>query len=346
MAFRIPRSLPSLSGLVFPEYKPFEPASPSASEDNIDDSSPFTFAPERARAPSVRKERSRSPSPASKKHKGHKPVNVEKLKGDGANYDIWLLKIGAALRFAELSFDSEILNPVKDQLGRDILLDAVDNSLAKVVYPKGRPSTTFKVLETFRQMFGMENASYHATIISQLWTLAQQPGEDVQSYGTRASALLDKLERAGGDFSPATFLQCFSRGVAAPFKLTVRFLQQGPSSRHSYHCLMGDLLAEEASISHEASLHKQQLYGAAGAVTETGKREWRPSSKAATTPGGRGHRDHNPNCWNCNQPGHSSRGCLQPQVRPWPFAPAGYVPRKRIPRPAAGAGAAAGAAPN
>jgi hypothetical protein len=286
-------------------------------------------------------ERDRSSSPVAKKVKWHKPANLTKLKSDGSNYTVWASKIKAAMRHVGLKTDVEIDDPDCDQLGRDILVDVVEDGLVRYVDPPGLPTTTFEVMTLFREMFGETDSSFHGSLISQLWQLSQKPGEDIQSYGSRSSALLDKLVRGGGDFPPSTFLQCFCRGLADEFQIKVDLMEQGPPARKTFPCFMGSLLAAEAKLEHRASIKKQLFHGAAGAVTETPKRTWKPNPKAAAAPAAKGRRPHNPNCWNCNKPGHGSRDCPQPQVRPWPFAPEGFQHKRAevdgaaAPKPAA-----------
>jgi hypothetical protein len=264
---------------------------------------------------------------------------MPKLKNDGSNFTVWHSKIKAAMRNVDLQTDAEILDPVKDQLGLDILVDVVEDALIKFVDPPpGVSVSTFKVLQEFRAQFGQTNKAFHGTLISQLWQLAQKPGESIQDYGSRSSALLDQLLRSGGDFPSSTFLECFGRGLSEQYELVFTFLEQGSAARQTYSCLMGDLLAAEAKLGHKASLKQQQFHGAAGAVTETRKRPWKANPKPAAAPPARAPREQNPNCWNCNQPGHSSKDCPQPQVRPWPFVPAGFVHKPR------GAASAAGSA--
>lgn len=331
--------LPNFESLQFDPVRTYTRRAPAVTSEEAAPSS-FTGAqPSDDEGPIPRQERRRSPSPDPKRRKGHKPLQALRLKPDGSNWDIWIVRLLAAFRFNNLSGESEILDPSSDQLARDILLDCVDDALVKYVCPRNQHITAFMVLTKFRDMFAMEHSSYQATLISKLWTLAQSPGEAVQEYGTRAMTLLSKLENANGDFPAETFLLCFGRGLSSPFKMTFKFLQQGSPARMKYQCLLGDLLAEEASIEHEAALQKNQgFHGAAGAVTEAARKPWRANNKpGAPGAAGRVPREQNPNCWNCNQPGHVSKTCPQPQVRPWPFQPATFTHKNqgRLGAPAA-----------
>lgn len=290
----------------------------------------------RRRPAAVTSKRHRSRSPEQQRKKGHKPTKIAALKRDGSNYPLWHVRIGAALRFLDIPSNAENLDATRDQLAIDLLLDSVEDDLVQYVSPAGHHATAFEVLQVFSNMFSQANESHHASLTAQLWTLSQKQGEDIQSYSSRASALQNQLLRSGGSFSAENFLQCFERGVAAEFKLTVRLLRQGPPSRVNFPCLLGDLLAEEASIELEAARLKKNFHGVAGAIVDkpAGKPAWKlakpgapPAAKAPRGP-------DNPNCWNCNGKGHTSKDCPEPRVRPWPHAPEGFT-HKRAAKPAA-----------
>ncbi len=90
-------------------------------------------ASDTAQVRTVQQVRNRSPSPDAKRSKGHKPTRLAPLKRDGLNYTTWLVKIGAAMRFLGLPANAENLDPARDQLAIDLLLDSVEEELLQFV---------------------------------------------------------------------------------------------------------------------------------------------------------------------------------------------------------------------
>jgi hypothetical protein len=257
------------------------------------------------------------------------------LKSDGSNYAVWQIKTAAALRFVGISSTGEDIKPALNQIGIDLLIDSVDNVLLQHVVPPGPTISVFAVLQQFESMFGKSNESFHAELISSLWTLKQLPGEGIQAYSSRSSTIHDKLVRSGGVFPSDVFLQCFERGLLEVYNMTIRLLHVNPA-RATFSCLLGELLAEEARLRHQHGLHGGQVPGMAGALAETPRR-WQ-QAKGGGAPAARNSSAGNPNCWNCNKAGHASKDCPEPPVRPWKYAPEGF---KHKPLRAAGGAAAA-----
>ncbi len=321
--------LPPLSDLLFEPLPSTRnpvgtPRSPVASADAEAIPFPAVSPPSgTVRTQPVQQARIRSVSPEAKRHRGHKPMRLVPLQRHGFNYPMWRLKIGAALRYAGLPEDADNLDRERDQLAIDLLSDSVEDDLVQFIIPVGCRVTAFEVLAVFHDMFGRANEATHASLTAQLWTLCQKPGETIHTYSTRACALHHLLLSSAGTFAEKDFLQCFERGVTADFRLTVRFFRQGPEARLRYPCLLGDLLAEEASMELEAGRLNRNF---AGAVTEPGKKPWRASKPAAAPP------PPNPAllCWNCGKLGHGSNKCPLPRVRPWPYAPADFVHKERV----------------
>jgi hypothetical protein len=250
---------------------------------------------------------------------------------------VWQIKTAAALRFVGISSTGEDIKPALNQIGIDLLIDSVDNVLLQHVVPPGPTISVFAVLQQFENLFGKSNESFHAELISSLWTLKQLPGEGIQAYSSRSSTIHDKLVRSGGVFPSDVFLQCFERGVLEVYSLTIKLFHMGPA-RANFSCLLGELLAEEARLKHQHGLHGGQVLGVASALAETSAKKWQQNKNAAGATTVKTHSAGNPNCWNCNKAGHASKDCPEPPVRPWKYAPEGF---KHKPLRAAGGAAAA-----
>jgi hypothetical protein len=208
-----------------------------------------------------KRRRSVLPAPAGKRPRGHKPTSQTKLKSDGSNYAIWLLKLRAAFRYAGIEHvlqdpPRHCKHPREErQLALDILLDLVEDALAsKVVRPGSldKSPDPKAVLDKLHQTFGTACATMHSTLRASIQVLKQGSTESVSAYMLRAEDLFDRLKTAGGHMSTKTFLQALKEGVLPCFNLTVRFFEREP--RQTVALLSGALQAEENSMARQKEL--------------------------------------------------------------------------------------------
>jgi hypothetical protein len=259
-----------------------------------------------------------------RKPRGHKPVNATRLKADGSNYSIWLLKVQAAFRYYRLEHVLERAphgrshSPIDVQLGLDILLDMVDDSLASKVVPAGGKAYAIsprKVLNKFHDAYGMSNTAMHSMIWSSLMELKQAPKEGIRVYIQRADELYNQLKTSGGRMSSKTYLQCLKEGVQDNFQLTVRLFEM--SKTQSIATLTGALLAEECRAARQQTLKDKVDTNVAMVMTSNGgSHKWAARTAAV---GAQQKSTKQKLCWNCGVTGHTVRECPKPRIKPFKF---------------------------
>ena len=271
----------------------------------------------------------RSPSP--KRRKNHKPAQPTILKGDGSNYSVWLLRIKVDFRHAGI--ERVLTKPKKHerdhsskdcQIGMDILLDRVEDSLAfQVVKPhSSKTITPYRVMEELHQLFGQSNAAMHSILRAELMSLKQAEDEKVTPYCQRAEKKHAELIMAGGHMSSATFLQCLKDGVLDKFAITIELFEM--RKERTAAVLRGLLQAQETKLARREGLRGELTapQQAAMVVTNRGStQQW------AHRPVHSGTAAKKSICWNCGAEGHRRHECPKPIIMPLQFKPADFKHR-------------------
>lgn len=223
------------------------------------------------------------------------------------------------------------------QLGTDILVDSVEDTLVlRVVPPRSSHVVSpAAVLDKLHEMFGQANISTQSMHRAALLNLKQGPSEAVTPFTQRATALFDKLLLSGAEFTTASFLQCLQEAVLPAFSLmTVRLFAISSKRHQTVTAFIGQLLAEEARQLRELSLQGavpgfpqtvagvQDLGGAKHSNDRVGK--------AIVNPEGYRLAAAKSICWNCGEKGHRLSDCRLPLSKPFKFRPPGWASQRKL----------------